>query len=602
MRIHPLPTQLVNQIAAGEVVERPSSVVKELVENSFDAGAGHIHIEIEQGGIRLIKIRDDGCGIVKDDLPLALSRHATSKIASLQDLEQVASMGFRGEALPSISSVSRLTLISRTAASDCAWRVAADGSEQDFAPQPDPHPPGTTIEVRDLFYNTPARRKFLKTEKTEFNHIETLLQRMALSRFDIGLTLVHNQKEIFKLKPALSEAQQIQRVASLCGHAFVDNAVSIDFAAAGLQLTGWVGLPTFSRSQQDMQFFYVNRRLIKDKLVAHAVKQAYQDVLFHGRHPVFVLYLTLDPTLVDVNAHPAKLEVRFREGRLVHDFLFSALHRSLADLRPGHPDLTIHTLPEVSHPPLPPTVAATGGGTAAVYQPPPAKQSQLPLQVEEQLRHYAQLAAEPLPIPTAVDAEAGGAPPLGYAIAHLHNIFILSETRTGIILVDAHAAHERVTYERLKQQYQQGTVASQPLLLPIKLSTSLAEADLAEQAQAIFLALGFDINRFGPETIVLRAVPALLRHTDVETLFRDVLADLSEHGMSQRVQEHIQELLATMACHGAVRAQRRLTVEEMNGLLRDMEKTERSGQCNHGRPTWIALSTGELDKFFLRGQ
>ncbi|POZ50534.1 DNA mismatch repair endonuclease MutL [Methylovulum psychrotolerans] len=602
MRIHPLPTQLVNQIAAGEVVERPSSVVKELVENSFDAGAGHIHIEIEQGGIRLIKIRDDGCGIVKDDLPLALSRHATSKIASLQDLEQVASMGFRGEALPSISSVSRLTLISRTAASDCAWRVAADGSEQDFAPQPDPHPPGTTIEVRDLFYNTPARRKFLKTEKTEFNHIETLLQRMALSRFDIGLTLVHNQKEIFKLKPALSEAQQIQRVASLCGQAFVDNAVSIDFAAAGLQLTGWVGLPTFSRSQQDMQFFYVNRRLIKDKLVAHAVKQAYQDVLFHGRHPVFVLYLTLDPTLVDVNAHPAKLEVRFREGRLVHDFLFSALHRSLADLRPGHPDLTIHTLPEVSHPPLPPTVAATGGGTAAVYQPPPARQSQLPLQVEEQLRHYAQLAAEPLPIPTAVDAEAGGAPPLGYAIAHLHNIFILSETRTGIILVDAHAAHERVTYERLKQQYQQGTVASQPLLLPIKLSTSLAEADLAEQAQAIFLALGFDINRFGPETIVLRAVPALLRHTDVETLFRDVLADLSEHGMSQRVQEHIQELLATMACHGAIRAQRRLTVEEMNGLLRDMEKTERSGQCNHGRPTWIALSTGELDKFFLRGQ
>ncbi|ASF45143.1 DNA mismatch repair endonuclease MutL [Methylovulum psychrotolerans] len=600
MRIHPLPTQLVNQIAAGEVVERPSSVVKELVENSFDAGAGHIHIEIEQGGIRLIKIRDDGCGIVKDDLPLALSRHATSKIASLQDLEQVASMGFRGEALPSISSVSRLTLISRTAASDCAWRVAADGSEQDFAPQPDPHPPGTTIEVRDLFYNTPARRKFLKTEKTEFNHIETLLQRMALSRFDIGLTLVHNQKEIFKLKPALSEAQQIQRVASLCGQAFVDNTVSIDFAAAGLQLTGWVGLPTFSRSQQDMQFFYVNCRLIKDKLVAHAVKQAYQDVLFHGRHPVFVLYLTLDPTLVDVNAHPAKLEVRFREGRLVHDFLFSALHRSLADLRPGHPDLTIHTLPEVSHPPLPPTVAATGGGTAAVYQPSLARQSQLPLQVEEQLRHYAQLAAEPLPI--AAPAAAGDVPPLGYAIAHLHNIFILSETRTGIILVDAHAAHERVTYERLKQQYQQGTVASQPLLLPIKLSTSLAEADLAEQAQAIFLALGFDINRFGPETIVLRAVPALLRHTDVETLFRDVLADLSEHGMSQRVQEHIQELLATMACHGAIRAQRRLTVEEMNGLLRDMEKTERSGQCNHGRPTWIALSTGELDKFFLRGQ
>ena len=336
MRIHSLPTQLVNQIAAGEVVERPSSVVKELVENCFDAGASQVTIDIEQGGARLIKIRDNGCGIVKEDLPLALSRHATSKIASLKDLEQVVSMGFRGEALPSISSVSRLTLISRISDADCAWRVNADGSEQDFDPQPDPHPQGTTVDVRDLFYNTPARRKFLKTEKTEFAHIETLIQRMALSRFDIGFTLSHNQKEILNLKPATTDSEQEQRIAGICGSAFIENSVKIDFAASGLQLTGWVGLPTFSRSQQDMQFFYVNGRLVRDKLVSHAVKQAYQDVLFHGRHPVFVLYLTLDPALVDVNAHPAKLEVRFREGRLVHDFLFSALHRSLADLRPGH--------------------------------------------------------------------------------------------------------------------------------------------------------------------------------------------------------------------------------------------------------------------------
>jgi len=337
MRIHSLPIQLVNQIAAGEVVERPSSVVKELVENCFDAGAGQITIDIERGGARLVKVRDDGCGIIKEDLPLALSRHATSKIATLQDLEQVASMGFRGEALPSISSVARLTLISRTADAQCAWCVTADGSEQDFDPQPDPHPQGTTVDVRDLFYNTPARRKFLKTEKNEFAHIETLIKRMALSRFDIGFTLSHNQKEVLNLKPAPTDIAQEQRIAGICGSAFIDNSIKIDFvAASGLQLTGWVGLPTFSRSQQDMQFFYVNGRLIRDKLVSHAVKQAYQDVLFHGRHPVFVLYLTLDPALVDVNAHPAKLEVRFREGRLVHDFLFSALHRSLANLRPEH--------------------------------------------------------------------------------------------------------------------------------------------------------------------------------------------------------------------------------------------------------------------------
>jgi DNA mismatch repair protein MutL len=608
MRIHLLPTQLVNQIAAGEVVERPSSVVKELVENSFDAGARQIQIDIEQGGARLIRIRDDGCGIDRDDLPLALSRHATSKIATIEDLEHVASMGFRGEALPSISSVARLTLISRTAESDCAWRVAADGTERDFDPQPDPHPQGTTVDVRDLFYNTPARRKFLKSEKTEFDHIEMLIKRMALSRFDIGFRLTHNQKEILNLKPAETSAEQEKRIACICGSAFIENCVKIDFASSGLELTGWVGLPTFSRSQPDMQFFYVNGRLIKDKLVAHAVKQAYQDVLYHGRQPVFVLYLALDPALVDVNAHPAKLEVRFREGRLVHDFLFSALHRSLAEVRPGQQQNSV-TLPVIElSTQVPAKVQILEARRPTAFQPRPQRQAALPLSVQEEIQAYGTLHPAPASPPStpsprpAPASEKPDIPPLGYAVAHLHNIYILSETPNGVILVDAHAAHERVSYERLKKQYEQGAVAQQPLLLPIKLQVSAREADLAEQSHDYFSELGLEVNRSGPETLVLRSVPALLAGADAETLLRDVLADLSEHGASQRVQQRTNAILATMACHGSVRAHRRLTVSEMNALLRDMEETERSGQCNHGRPTWVELSTQELDKFFMRGQ
>lgn len=613
MRVHILPPQLVNQIAAGEVVERPSSVVKELVENCFDAGATQIQIDIDQGGAGRIRIRDNGCGIYKDDLPLALSRHATSKIATLHDLETVASMGFRGEALPSISSVSRLTLISRIADEGCGWRVFADGSEHGFELQPDPHPPGTTVDVRDLFYNTPARRKFLKAEKTEFAHIEGVIQKMALSRFDIGFSLSHNQKEIFQLAPAATDHEQAERVAAICGSSFLENALSIDVASSGLQLNGWVGLPTFSRSQQDQQFFYVNNRLVKDKLIAHAVKQAFQDVLFNGRHPVFVLYLNLDPSLVDVNAHPAKLEVRFREGRLVHDFLFSALHRAIAEARPQHaPAHTVH----YEHQPL--AAASHANNPATHYKPGypirPPNQTTLPLQVEETLQAYGKLYSTPqahLQIDPGIDSQIQPAitpgnnpdfPSLGYAIAHIHNIYILAETRTGVILVDAHAAHERVVYERLKQQAGQGNVPSQPLLLPIKIGVSPVEADLAEEADAFFKSYGFEINRAGPETILVRAVPVLLVHADIESLVRDVLADLNQHGLSYRLQNHGNEVLATMACHSAVRAHRRLTLDEMNALLRDMERTERSGQCNHGRPTWIELSTAELDKFFLRGQ
>jgi DNA mismatch repair protein MutL len=626
MRIHALPTQLVNQIAAGEVVERPASVVKELVENCFDAGATQIQIDVEQGGARQIKIRDNGCGIVKDDLALALSRHATSKIASLDDLEHVVSMGFRGEALPSISSVARLTLISRTADAECAWQVSADGTEQNFDPQPDPHPPGTTVDVRDLFYNTPARRKFLKAEKTEFAHIESLIQKLALARFDIGFVLNHNQREVLNLKPAATLQAQEKRIAAICGSAFVENCVNIDFAASGLHLHGWVGLPTFSRSQQDMQFFYVNGRLIKDRLVAHAVKQAYQDVLYHGRHSVFVLYLELDPALVDVNAHPTKLEVRFREGRMVHDFLFQALHRSLADQRPGATQVAQQietaadfsetqtsvvpvrtplnqqtslpmTLPEPS---LDSVQQRSAPEAFGAYHYPPARANLS--DVAEQIKAYGKLYPQNDRATAAQPSTESAIPPLGFALAHIHNIYILAETANGIILVDAHAAHERVTYERLKQHYHNRAIVSQPLLLPIKLQVTAAEADLAEQEHEFFTGLGFEINRSGPETVVLRATPALLAKADVDQLVRDILADLATHGVSHKAQESLNAILATMACHSSVRAKRKLSIEEMNALLRDMEQTERIGQCNHGRPTWVALSHQDLDRFFMRGQ
>ena len=606
MRVRILPIQLINQIAAGEVVERPSSVVKELLENSLDAGATMVQVDIEQGGLRRIRIRDNGCGIEKEDLALALSRHATSKIASLADLEKVVTMGFRGEALPSISSVSRLTLTSKTTGAEYGWQISADGSEQRRELRPDPHPPGTTVDVLDLFYNTPARRKFLKTEKTEFAHIEALIQKMALSRFDVGFRLSHNQKEIFQFIPSGHEPdQEQQRMAAILGSVFLENAIKIDAASAGLRLSGWVGLPTFSRSQQDQQFFYVNGRLVKDKLIAHAVKQAFQDVLFHGRHPVFVLYLALDPALVDVNAHPAKLEVRFREGRLVHDFLFSALHRAIAEVRPGR-----QNNPSVSFPGIQQEEPNQFENRPSIPvkkmhpdYPLSAAQSMLPYGVEETIQAYAKLYSggrESKDQPTIKSEKETF--PLGYAIAHLHNIYILSETSKGIILVDAHAAHERVVYERLKQQSEQGGIPSQPLLLPIKLNVSHSEADLAEQDTGVFAGLGFEVSRAGPEAIVVHAIPAILQGHDVEGLIKDVLSDFTQHGMSNRIKDHENRLLATIACHGAVRAQRRLTVDEMNALLREMEKTVRSGQCNHGRPTWVELSKADLDKFFLRGQ
>ncbi|CAI8874983.1 DNA mismatch repair endonuclease MutL [Methylococcus capsulatus] len=599
MRIRRLPPQLINQIAAGEVIERPASVVKELVENAFDAGARHVEVDVEQGGVRLIRIRDDGCGIDREDLGLALSRHATSKIASLEDLERVASMGFRGEALPSISAVARLTLTSRTADVPCGWQVSADGSESDFDIQPAQHAQGTTVEVRDLFYNTPARRKFLRAEKTEFGHIQTLVQRMALARFDVGFRLRHNQREVLRLQPDAEEGGRPERIGALCGPDFLEQALRVEFEASGLRLHGWVGLPTFSRSQADLQFFYVNHRPIRDKLVGHAIRQAYQDVLYHQRQPVYVLYLEIDPALVDVNAHPAKLEVRFREGRMVHDFLFSALHRAIAGHRPGR------TASVVAAP-------ATENPAPLAEQP---QQSQQPLfrvaetpqrpylssGDSETLGDLRRLYPASLPNPTETRAEQE-IPPLGYALAHLKGVYILAENAQGLILVDGHAAHERITYERMKRQYQAGGIASQPLLLPVRIRLSRADADLAEEYGEHLARLGIELRRTGEGSVLVRSVPALLEGSDVERLVRDTLADLREHGSSGRLQETLNTVLASMACHGSVRAGRKLTVPEMNALLREMEATERAGQCNHGRPTWVQLDTQALDRLFLRGR
>ena len=617
-RIQLLNPRLANQIAAGEVVERPSSVIKELLENSLDAGATRVDIDVEQGGVKLLRVRDDGCGIDESDLPLALSRHATSKIMDLDDLERVATLGFRGEALASVASVSRLMLTSCAEAADQAWQVETEGRDMNPRVQPAAHPRGTTVEVRDLFFNTPARRKFLRTEKTEFGHLEEVVKRLALSRFDVAFNLRHNGRSVLSLRPAHTEQEAQRRVASICGPAFVEQSLTIDHERSGLRLWGWVGLPTFSRSQADLQYFCVNGRLIRDKLVAHAVRQAYRDVLFNGRHPTFVLFLEVDPAVVDVNVHPTKHEVRFRDGRMVHDFLFSTLYRALADQRPdsqgavadepaGSDVLQPTAMPAVSglsagvfsgqtHMPLNEPAAAWTGMPSALERPSPQA-------LTSASQGYAGLYgdADSQPHKPAAE-EAGEIPPLGYALAQLHGVFILAENAEGLVVVDMHAAHERITYERLKQAMELEGLRSQPLLVPESMAVSQRQADCAEEHAAWFARLGFALQRMGPETLAIREIPALLRQADAAQLVQDVLSDLMEFGTSDRIEAHRNELLSTMACHGSVRANRRLTLAEMNGLLRDMEQTERSGQCNHGRPTWTRMSMAELDKLFLRGR
>ena len=651
-RIHLLSPRLANQIAAGEVVERPANIIKELVENSLDAGSTRIEIDVEQGGIKLLRIRDDGHGIPKDDLALALSRHATSKISTLDDLEAVHSLGFRGEALASISSVSRLTMTSATAPEEegeCggesgqAWQVEVEGREMAATVKPAAHPKGTTLEVRDLFFNTPARRKFLRTEKTEFNHVDEYFKRLALSRYDVAFSLRHNQKVIHSLRPAIRNIDKEKRVAALLGAKFIDAALHIDAEAAGLGLTGWVGLPTFSRSAADMQYFFVNGRVVRDRLVAHAIKQAYRDVLYHGRQPAFVLYLTVDPALVDVNVHPTKHEVRFRDGRLVHDYLFRTLHKALADVRPDHQtaptslqgsgvlqtDAAPSNYPSsgLTSPALMANSQQQVTGIQAGEFSEQTRMSLLPSRnpsgVQEHLNAY-QALSQPLNIAAStvvteerVDPETGeiitvtiegtqaqesDVPPLGFAIAQLHGIYILSQNTHGLIVVDMHAAHERITYERLKIAVDNQKIQSQPLLVPITLNVSEGEADAAEQFADEFARFGVLLQRAAPESIMIRQIPVILQQAEVERLVTDMLMDLMQYGSSDRIQAHRNEILGTMACHGSVRANRKLTVPEMNGLLRDMEDTERSGQCNHGRPTWTQMSMSDLDKLFLRGR
>ncbi len=596
-RIRIMPPELVNQIAAGEVVERPASVVKELLENSLDAGAGRIRIDVEQGGIRLVRVVDDGRGIDRDDLALSVTSHATSKIRHIDDLDRVCSLGFRGEALPSIASVSQLKLVSRRHHQDCGWQLTVHHS-QPSAPEPAAHPVGTTVEVRDLFFNIPARRKFLRTEKTEFGHLDEVVKRVSLSRFDVAIELQHNRRVVRKLSPAHDRPGREARIAQVCGQAFVEQSLYTEFEHDGMRLSGWIALPTFSRSQADMQYFYVNGRMVKDRLITHAVRQAYQDVLFHGRHPAYVLFYEVDPASVDVNAHPGKHEVRFRQSRQVHDFLFRAIHKSLAEVRPdqaGTHDLR-HFAPPGT---LPQAFAASQAESVPSAQRPLSLERAGAGSVTEQHQAYQRWMQSSQ---TAEDASQDECPPLGYARAQLHGVYILAENTEGMVLVDMHAAHERITYERLKQHYDANTIVSQPLLVPVTLAVSEKEAQLVEDEAGTFQTLGFEVDRVAQESVRLRQVPVLLASGDAETLLRDVLADLLVHGHSDRIRQAMHDVLSTMACHGSVRANRRLTEAEMNALLRDMEQTERSGQCNHGRPTWIQLSLAELDKLFMRGQ
>ncbi|MGO3216918.1 MAG: DNA mismatch repair endonuclease MutL, partial [Halomonas sp.] len=595
--------------------------------------------DIEQGGTRLIKVRDDGIGIGEQDLPLALARHATSKIGSLEDLEGVSSLGFRGEALASISSVSRLELISNAEDDPRhGWRVVAEGRGMEARVTPAPHPRGTSVGVRDLFFNTPARRKFLRTEKTEFAHVEEAFRRQALSRYDITWVLRHNQKVVHQLPSGHSVAARERRIASLLGKNFIEHARYIEREAGGLRLSGWVGLPTHSRSQADQQYFFVNGRVVRDRLVAHAVRQAYRDVLFNGRHPVFVLYLELDPDVVDVNVHPTKHEVRFRDGRMVHDFLYSSLHHCLASSKPA-----------VDHDADGDEANENDGGhqqegVAENAEQPRWQQQGIALTHSpdrhpgaERVRRFMQgyQALHPNHEETLLTPQAGGStdlsanamgsshgasevreapltmpaddptapPPLGFALGQLHGIYILAQNAQGLVLVDMHAAHERIVYERMKTQLAAAKgLDAQPLLVPVSIAASGAEVATAESEQEAIAKLGIELDIAGPETLLVRQMPALLAQADPEALVRQMLEELARYGRTHQVEARLHELLSTMACHGSVRANRRLTLDEMNGLLRDMERTERSDQCNHGRPTWTQMGLKALDRLFLRGQ
>lgn len=621
-RIQPLPDVLINQIAAGEVVERPASVLKEVLENALDAGARAIEVQLEQGGVRRIRVSDDGCGIDRDDLALALSRHATSKIRSLDDLERVGTMGFRGEALAAISAVARTTLTSRASGSAHAWRIESGQHET----TPAALNQGTVIDVCELYYNTPARRKFLKTESTEFSHCDEMLRRVALARPDVGFQLSHNTRVVHRL-PA-SDARR--RVAAVMGDAFLEHAREIHVDAGQLRLQGFAALPAYSRASRDAQYFFVNGRFVRDKLLTHAVRQAYTDILHGSRHPAYVLFLTLDPAGVDVNVHPAKIEVRFREARAVHQFVFHALSRSLAESGAGAgaaseasgAEAAGQVQPLTAHEATPKPSAPSQASQASQFTPQPFRPVQSRLAMEPATHAYldfmrsgtapaiagtqAANPGSPPTLPTHTLAATGteppdDVPPLGYALAQLHGLYILAQNRKGLVLVDMHAAHERILYERLKNVLD-GEPATQRLLIPAVLSVDSRDMAVAEECADSLQAMGFDIAPVGPGELAVRSLPALLVKAPVGELVRELLRELRDYPASDVITARRNELLATMACHAAVRANRQLSLPEMNALLRDMEATERADQCNHGRPTWTQFSLEELDRFFMRGQ
>ncbi|HWZ64700.1 MAG TPA: DNA mismatch repair endonuclease MutL [Steroidobacteraceae bacterium] len=593
MSIRVLPSELVDQIAAGEVIERPASVVKELVENSLDAGAHRIEVDIERGGVGLIRVRDDGAGIPAAELAIALSRHATSKIASLDDLEAVATLGFRGEALPSIGSVARLRITSRAARADQGAEVSVDGGS--IAPvRPAAHPPGTSVEVRDLFFNVPARRKFVRSDATELTHIVRLMERLALSRFDVTFRLRHGTRLLLEAAAVTGAAGEQARLEAVLGEEFAATALAVDHAAGPVHLSGWVGLPTGARAQPDQQFWFVNGRSVRDRLLMNAVRLAYRDVLYHGRHAAYVLYLTLDAKLVDVNAHPAKLEVRFRDSRQIHDFVFRALERTLAGTRPDFA--------------LGPAGSSTGllgvpPGTLGRPAPSPAMPLSLygPYQASRDPWGVAAAVREPLrngsPAPAAEEEH-----PLGTALAQLHGVYILAQNRDGLVLVDMHAAHERVLYERLKAECAAASPATQLLLAPLAIEVKEHELEALLERRAEFERAGFDIDALSPTRLAIRRVPALLDAADVEALVDSLVRDLLLDAESHHLEAAADRFLGTLACRSAIHAHRRLTLAEMNALLRQMEATERASQCNHGRPTWTRLSIGQLDQLFLRGR
>ena len=612
MPIRVLASELVDQIAAGEVIERPASVVKELVENSLDSGARRIEIDVERGGIGLIRVRDDGCGILADELPVAVSRHATSKIASLDDLESVATLGFRGEALPSIGSVSRLRIVSHPADVEHGAEIGVDGGAVTSV-RPAAHPQGTSIEVRELFFNVPARRKFVRSDSTELGHIVRLVERLALSRFDVTFRLRHGARVLLDTPATTGEGTEPARLSELLGKEFTTGAVPVDHSAGPVHLSGWIGLPTAARGQPDQQFWFVNDRNVRDRLLMNAVRLAYRDVLYGGRHAAYVLYLTLDPKLVDVNAHPAKLEVRFRDSRQIHDFVFRALERALADTKPNltavpaadSSSVLGSARTDVSGSSYTSSTGYGGNGrhspagahfgssgTLPLYEP-----TRSPWAIVDSVRE----PAEPYPS-VAAPLESGSDQPLGTALAQLHGIYILAQNREGLILVDMHAAHERVLYERLKIQQGGADPASQHLLEPIVVELKGHEVDAVLESRAEWERAGFDLDALGPTRLALRRIPALLAGENVTEIVRAVVRDLDLDADAHHLDGAADKFLGTLACRTAIHAHRRLSVPEMNALLRQMEVTERANQCNHGRPTWTRLSMPELDQLFLRGR